>query len=104
MGGEEEEEATVVGPFDFFRRRLIYLFRRSIWACVLATTDDVVAADDDVARLRLRSIVDCRRTTSGRRPPSLAADEEVAIPRHVPLPLLLLLAVTKTAMRRNIII
>jgi len=52
--GGGEEEAVVVGPFDFFRRRLIYPFRRSIWVGVLATTN---------ARRPMPSpIVDCRRT------------------------------------------
>lgn len=96
---------VVVGLFDFFvRRRFIYRFRRSTWAGVLATTNDVVVED---ARY---PIVNCRRSISGNSgllvlaDLSLAADEEVVILRHAPLPPpLLVLAVTKTAMRRNII-
>jgi hypothetical protein len=80
----------------------------------LATTNDVIV-DEVVAKLRRRVIssviVDCGRTSiiesSGlldAADPVLDAEDEVVIPRHVPpLPPLLVLAVTKTAMRRNII-
>ena len=80
----------------------------------MATTNDVIV-DEVVAKLRRRVIssviVDCGRTSiiesSGlldAADPVLDAEDEVVIPRHVvPLPPLLVLAVTKTAMRRNII-
>jgi hypothetical protein len=78
----------------------------------LATTNDVIV-DEVVAKLRRRVIssviVDCGRTSIIESSGLLDADpvlaeDEVVIPRHEPpLPPLLVLAVTKTAMRRNII-
>jgi hypothetical protein len=80
----------------------------------LAKTNDVIV-DEVVAKPRRRVIssvlADCGRTSiiesSGlldAADPVLDAEDEVVIPRHVvPLPPLLVLAVTKTAVRRNII-
>ena len=81
----------------------------------MATTNDVIV-DEVVSKLRRRVVissvlVDCGRTSiiesSGlldAEDPVVLAEDEVVIPRYVvPLPPLLVLAVTKTAMRRNII-
>ena len=79
----------------------------------MATTNDVIV-DEVVMKPRWRVIssvviVDCGRTSIIESSGLLDADpvlaeDEVVIPRHEPpLPPLLVLAVTKTAMRRNII-